>query len=222
MRYREALIIIIAATAFIVPSVLSAQALRNAKESLSNERQIAVDKVQLARDQKETEEFETLLAEMDALSLPEAIDDFRKLNARLRLAMQREYGQASGKVVRTDREVRESRREAAAERREARRTGDVRDRMQARDDRRDLRDDRRDRASAESRAARMGAIIEETGRLRAVVNDGDVQAISQNRELMGEFLQLLRSDLEADRTELREDRRERREDRRERRTDRNK
>ncbi len=218
MRYTRLFIFILAGIA--LPSVLFAQSAKNSREYTQSEKQITIDKKQLARDRIEVKEFETLLAAMDALDMPGAMDDFRRLNRRLRAAMKPEYDQAKRKVTQANREVRQSRREARGERQEARITGSLRDRAQAHDDRRDLRDDRRDRTFAKGRAERMGAIIEETENLHPALSEGKIEAIEKNRRLLGEFLELLHSDLSATQAELGEDRRERREDRRERRTDR--
>ncbi|NIM20787.1 MAG: hypothetical protein GTO51_11250 [Candidatus Latescibacteria bacterium] len=206
----------------VMPSVLSAQAARNAKEALANESQIAVDKLQIVRDREEIKEFEALLEAMDQLEAVYAGEDFRKINMKLRVAMQREFEQAKGKFAQTRREARQSRREARGEWQEARMTGNARDRVQARDDRRDLRDDRRDREAAKIRTERMRVILSETKALQSELDRGSGVALAINRALLGEFLRLLQEDLEATESELKEDRRERREDRRERRTDQNK
>jgi hypothetical protein len=204
----------------IMPVMLMAQAAQNAKESIINEKQIAISKMQLERDQLEVREFKTLLETMDAIELPQGMFDYKVVNAKLLFAMRREQEQANQKASQSHREVRQSRREARKERQEALATENVRDRIQATDDQRDLRDDRRDRKSTVRRAKKMGAIIDQATNLLLALGREDAEAISKNRELMGEFLQLLYEDLEATKRELGEDRRERREDRRERRTDR--
>lgn len=216
------LLMLILIPGFLLPSVLSAQAVRNAKEIVTNEKQIADGKAQLARDENELDEFAEILAEMDAMRRIRELGPYYKLNTRLRSAMQREYTQARAKAGQAAHEVKQSTREAVSERREAAVTGDARDRAQARDDRRDLRDDRRDFGTAAERARRMEALISKTSALDAAVHKGDETAMNTNSALMHEFLEVLRADVRATRAELGEDRQERREDRRESRTDRNK
>jgi hypothetical protein len=171
-------------------------------------------------DAREVGEFQRLLVDFDTAREAGAVDTYLRINTSIRAAMRREIEQARAGTRQASREVGQSRREHRGERQEANVTGSARDYHQLRDDRRDLRDDRRDRDAAKSRADRMDAILSRSDALQPAVRDGNLDAIAENRRLMGEFLEVMHSELAATRTELGEDRRERREDRRERRTDR--
>jgi hypothetical protein len=219
VKSHRSLFIKMALIVLLLPVIVSAQSGRNAKERVNNETQIAVDKHQLARDQREVQEFERLLRELDTLRESRAGESYLRINTKLRAAMARELAQARAKTGQAGREVNQSRREKHAERMEAAATDLPRDYRQLADDRRDLRDDRRDRQAAAVLARRMDSIISLATSLQPAVTEGNSDAIAENRRLMGEFLEVLQADLAATRSELGEDRRERREDGRERRTD---
>lgn len=211
---------ILATIAACLPAVVFAQTGRNAKELVVNERQISAGKQRLNRDAREIGEFQQLLVDFDTARRAGAVDTYLRINTSIRAAMHREVEQARAGTRQASREVGQSRRERRSERQEANVTGSAHDYHQLRDDRRDLRDDRRDRDAAKSRVDRMDAILSRSDALQPAVRDGNLDAIAENRRLMGAFLEVMQSDLGATRTELGEDRRERREDRRERRTDR--
>jgi cell division septation protein DedD len=216
---RNKLIILVLAAVIALPSLVSAQAVRNTKEAVQDEVQIARDKTQLVRDQQEIKDFEAMLKDMNP-TMDSAT--YAELNDRLRHAMKREHEQAQAKIAQANREVAQSRRELRAEQREAAMTASVQDKLQRGDDRRDLRDDRFDRAAAQSRAKRMHSVSAKCEALEPAIKRGHEAAMVKNHRLMGEFLEIMRADLRATATELGEDRRERREDRRERRSDRRK
>ena len=221
MKHSRIIIYILAAV-IVLPSIVAAQAARNTKENLQNEEQIIMDKVRLERDRQEMQEFEGYVASLDAARVTRSTEELKMWNGLARIAMHREYLQAQGRATVSSREVRQSTRELKGERREAHRTGDARDHAQKRDDRRDLRDDKRDRKAAASRARRMGVILTETKELQSAMEAGDGTAFVKGRQLLYEFLHIMRINLRDTEMELAEDRSERREDRRERRTDGNK
>jgi hypothetical protein len=209
--------IAVLAAVIAVPSLVSAQAARNAREAVQDEVQIARDKQQLVRDQQEVKDFDSMLTD---LSPAMDADAYAELSGRLRNAMKREHEQAQAKVSQATREVGQSRRELRGERREAAMSASVQDKLQRGDDRRDLRDDRVDRGAAQRRAKHMHSLIAKCEALQPAIRQGHEGAMVKNQRLMGEFLEVMRADLRATAGELGEDRRERREDRRERRSDR--
>ncbi len=210
----------IALVIFGAPSLAGAQAARNAREAVVDNRQIALDKAQLQRDAVEVADFEKLVRALEDAREDRMVKRYRDANARVRAAMQREIEQSRRKVGQAGREVRQDRREWRGERMEANATGDPRDHAQAMDDRHDLRDDRRDRRSSADRLREMERIAAEAAALADDLAPGRHEKIDRNQALAGEFLSLMREDAAATTAELSEDRRERREDRRERRTDR--
>lgn len=218
MLHKQVTIVLMAGL-IVVPVVAPAQAPSNARQFVQDERQIAIDKKQIERDQQEIQNFEKLLKQMHATPLDQ-LAEYARLNDQLRSAMAREHEQAKAKLAQAGREVRQSRRELRGERHEATMTASAHDRVQTIDDRRDLRDDRGDRAAARNRVERMESLIAKSKALDSAVGQGHEEALVKNGRLMGEFLELMRSDLRATASELVEDRHERREDRRERITDR--
>jgi hypothetical protein len=213
---------IIPALIVLLPGLLSAQTKRNTREYRTNHKQVAVDKHQVVRDTRELDEFQRLLGEIDALRETNATDSFQRVNIRIRTAMNRELEQAHSKAGQASREVNQSQREKRGERQEADLSGFAGDYGQLFDDRGDLRDDRRDLQGAALRALRMDSILSRSDKLQPGVRNGNVDAIIENRRLMGEFLEVMRADLASTKGELVEDRQEKREDRRERRSDRSK
>jgi hypothetical protein len=210
--------VVLALTCFL-PLALHAQTAGNTREAVNNEKQITVDKHQIARDSREVENFERLLREFDTMLEAGSVESCYRINTRLRVAMDRELEQARAKTGQAKREVAQSRREKRREYQEAHASGLASDYNQLFDDRRDLRDDKRDTRAATVRMNRMDSIIAMTNVLQPTVRDGNADALAETRRLMGEFLEVLRADLAASKAELVEDRGERREDRGERRTD---
>jgi hypothetical protein len=219
---KQRLLIIAAAIVTLIPVLVLAQTSRNTKEAVNNQHQIALDKQQVVRDQREVEEFGRLLREMDTLREARATETFTRINTKIRTAMDRELEQARARVAQAGRQMNQSRRERRGERQEAATTGLARDYHQLNDDRRDQRDDRSDLHGAAARADRMDAILSSSDALQVAVRNRNADAIAENRRLMGEFLEVLRADLAASSSELSEDRKESGEDRRERRTGRRK
>ena len=218
-----------------LPTMLSAQAVRNGAERLIDHKQIADNERMLERDQQELQHFGSLLAEFDAgLSLGDA-RILQMTYTQLVFAMQREVDQGREKLEQARREVRQSRSELRGDRREIRedrrRVDDeatartrrdlARDRVNRWDDRRDLRDDWSDRTAAQARAERQAAILAEV-RVASRLGEGNPETMDRHRMLFAEFYDLQGADYEATEWELREDRRELREDRRETRHDRRK
>jgi hypothetical protein len=185
-----------------------------------NRREIEKAKKQLVVDQREVEDYKMLVAEMNAIILPEDRVAFRSLNARIIRVMAREHIQATTKLAQAGAGVRQGRRELRDEYQEAQMTGELRDRMEARDDARDLRADKFDRMSAAARAARMKAIIQECDGLYNMILAGETDALPRDRHLAGEFLELMQADIRATEAELFKDKHERHEDRLEQRVER--
>lgn len=61
-------------------------------------RQLATAKKQLHNDQKEVEQFQDLLEELDKIHLPREINDFAAINARIWNAMRREHEQSQALI----------------------------------------------------------------------------------------------------------------------------
>ena len=220
MRIRE-FIAAVLAIAVILPSIVSAQAVRNAKEAVVNNKQIKDGKSIIKRDTGEIQELEKLLTQWDQARIDGAMDNFKLLNTKIREAMTREDGQAAAKLVQAKAELGQSRRELRGERREVWATDGSRHRAQLRDDRRDRRDDRRDLKKVTNRAHHLTMIRSDTRDLLwRMIEDNDGKAFKKTRELYANFVKVMKQDLAAQVIELGEDRGERREDRRERRTDR--
>jgi hypothetical protein len=214
---------------------------QNAKEAVQNEREIRVDKAQLAGDVADVRALERELALLDRAQAAGKSREEDRIRQRIHVLLRKETAEARRDLAQDKREVAKSAQELRAERREVgrdtrelrqdRATGsaaDVRDSKKdlrkdvrdLRDDRRDLRDDARDAAASASRLDRQKAILRELREIQPGVKQRKLDAMSRERALFDEFLRISKEDALATGRELIEDRGERREDRRERRDDR--
>lgn len=201
-------------------SFANSDPVRNTVERRQDQRQLAVDNNQLARDSQEVSDFEKMIAALKNACEERMAARYRDVNERVRTAMGREVEQAAVKSAQAARETHLSRRESRNEHMEAATGGDGRDAIQAIDDGHDRRNDARDRDSAVIRHDEMARISTLCGSLQNDIERGDLNAMRRNASLAEDFLNVMRRDLSATQSERVEDRSERREDRREARTDR--
>jgi hypothetical protein len=226
--------LIFAMTALIV----SAQ--RNLVERADDRNDIAVDRAQKERDQKEIVAFR---ADLTAIEAAWKAGDANKVNAlknQLVAAMKREIEQSENKLAQDRKEVRENNAEIRSDNCEIRRDNrdsrvgvdarddardKARDKADRRDDIRDKGDDVNDKNEQAGRLARQKNIFE-TLKAYHFANLGEFSKgeAATKRMLVNEFLETMQRDLaetyeeiSEDKRELREDRRETRDDRRERR-----
>ncbi len=192
-----------------------AQPRENAREAVRNEREIRVDKAQLAGDVADVRWLERELSRLDRAHAERRFRDEDKIRKNIRAFLKKEAAEARRDLAQDKHEVVKSTQELASERREV-----VRDVRDLRDDRRDLRDDVRDAGASRSRLERQKAILMELRRIQPDVRRRILPAMSRERALFHEFLKIAKEDARATGRELMEDRGERREDRRERRDDR--
>lgn len=225
--------LILALAALLLGGTANAQ--RNVVERADDRKDLAVDKGQRERDEKEIAAFK---ADLTAIEIAWKAGDANKVNAiknQLVAAMKREIEQSENKAKQDNREVKESNSEIRSDNREIRgdrkdsRHGDdraddardkARDKADRRDDVRDRNDDLRDRNEQVARLARQKNIYE-TLKAYHFANLGDASAgeAGTKKALMNEFLQTMERDLAETREEIVEDKKEIREDRRETRDD---
>jgi hypothetical protein len=215
---------------------LIASAQRNLVERADDRKDIAVDKAQRERDEKEIAAFK---ADLVLIENAWRAGDANKVNAlknQLVAAMKREIEQSENKLRQDNKEIREDNKEIRSDNREIRRDNvdsrrgiDVaddardkaRDKANRRDDVADKRDDVSDRNEQAGRLARQKNIYE-TLKAYHFANLGEfsVGEAATKRMLANEFLTTMERDLAETREEVREDKGELREDRRETRDDR--
>jgi len=209
------------------------QAFRNVVEAGRNNRQIAVDKVQITRDQKELDEFNMQMDLLNEALVRNDVETADRLRYQLIEAMRREISQGNAKLSQDKREVSQSHSEVRSENREIRGDrGEIRkkgetlkesmdlrgDKFDRRDDRQDLRDDKRDRKNQVAILNRQKDIIGRADLLP--VRNGSTRQIEELMRLFSQFELTMERDLEFTRSELVEDRAEKAEDRIERHDDR--
>ncbi len=218
-----------------------AQPRENVREAVRNEREIRVDKAQLAGDIADVRWLERELARLDRAHAGRRFREEDKIRKNIRAFLKKETAEARRDLAQDKHEVVKSAQELGSERREVVRDarelerekttgtpGEVRDARgdlrrdvrDLRDDRRDLRDDVRDADASRSRLERQKAILMELRRIQPDVRRRILSAMNRERALFDEFLKIAKEDARATGRELMEDRGERREDRRERRDDR--
>jgi hypothetical protein len=222
--------------ALFMSSFVWAQPVRNTLERADDHHDLAVDKAQRERDEKELAAFKADLVQIEAAW---KTGDVNKVNAtkhQLVAAMKREIEQSENKLKQDNREVREDNSEIRSDNQEihrdrvdSRRGHDhaddardkARDKANRRDDIRDKGDDKSDRNEQAVRLSRQKNIYE-TLKAYTFANLGDasVGEAATKKALMIEFLQTMERDLAETREEVGEDKRELREDRREGRDDR--
>ena len=194
-------------------SALIVSAQRNLVERADDRNDIAVDRAQKERDQKEIAAFQ---ADLTAIEAAWKAGDANKVNAlknQLVAAMKREIEQSENKLAQDRKEVRVDARDDARDK--------ARDKADRRDDIRDKGDDVNDKTEQAGRLARQKNIFE-TLKAYHFANLGEFSKgeAATKRMLVNEFLETMQRDLAETYEEISEDKRELREDRRETRDDR--
>ena len=217
-------------------TALIASAQRNLVERADDRKDIAVDKAQRERDEKEIVAFKADLALIENAWRAGDANKVNALKNQLVAAMKREIEQSENKLRQDNKEIREDNAEIRSDNREirrdrvdSRRGNDVaddardkaRDKANRRDDVADKMDDKNDRNEQAGRLARQKNIYE-TLKAYHFANLGEfsVGEAATKRMLANEFLETMERDLAETREEVREDKGELREDRRETRDDR--
>jgi len=217
-------------------TALIASAQRNLVERADDRKDIAVDKAQRERDEKEIAAFRADLALIENAWRAGDANKVNALKNQLVAAMKREIEQSENKLRQDNKEIREDNAEIRSDNREirrdrvdSRRGNDVaddardkaRDKANRRDDVADKMDDKNDRNEQAGRLARQKNIYE-TLKAYHFANLGEfsVGEAATKRMLANEFLETMERDLAETREEVREDKGELREDRRETRDDR--
>ena len=217
-------------------TALIASAQRNLVERADDRKDIAVDKAQRERDEKEIAAFRADLALIENAWRAGDANKVNALKNQLVAAMKREIEQSENKLRQDNKEIREDNAEIRSDNREirrdrvdSRRGNDVaddardkaRDKANRRDDVADKMDDKNDRNEQAGRLARQKNIYE-TLKVYHFANLGEfsVGEAATKRMLANEFLKTMERDLAETREEVREDKGELREDRRETRDDR--
>jgi hypothetical protein len=219
---------------------LFANAQRNHVERTDDRNEIAIDKAQRERDEKEIASFKADLVQIETAWKSGDANKVNALKNQLVAAMKREIEQSENKLVLDRKEIREDNSEIRSDNREIRqdrrdsRTGiDVRDdardktrdKADRRDDIRDKADDVYDKNEQAGRLARQKNIYKTLKTYHfATLGEFSKGEAATKRMLATEFLETMQRDLSEtyeeiseDKRELREDRRETRDDRRERR-----
>jgi hypothetical protein len=217
-------------------TALIASAQRNLVERADDRKDIAVDKAQRERDEKEIAAFRADLALIENAWRTGDANKVNALKNQLVAAMKREIEQSENKLRQDNKEIREDNAEIRSDNREirrdrvdSRRGNDVaddardkaRDKANRRDDVADKMDDKNDRNEQAGRLARQKNIYA-TLKAYHFANLGEfsVGEAATKRMLANEFLETMERDLAETREEVREDKGELREDRRETRDDR--
>jgi len=226
--------LILALAALLLGGTVNAQ--RNVIERSDDRKDLAVDKAQRERDEKEIAAFNSHLTAIEVAWKGGDANNVNALKNQLVAAMKREIEQSENKAKQDNREIRESNSEIRSDNREIRgdrkdsrhgndRADDARDKardkVDRRDDVRDKNDDVRDRNEQVARLARQKNIYE-TLKAYNFANLGDASAseAGTKKALMNEFLQTMEKDLAETREEVGEDKKELHEDRKETRDDR--
>jgi len=219
----------------VVSGPVFAQIGRDFVERGQDKKQIERSKEWLARDQAELQEFQKLVADLQAAGQSGDRENYASFHAKLSEAMTRELEQSKVKADLAKKEARQSSRELRSERRDVRESREadedgedwaefdrVRDNLQRGDDRRDRKDDVADLKQAGGRAQRQGQLLAQfTATDEASVDDPRSASASQTA-IAKEFISVMQADIGATRVELQEDATELKEDRRETRQDRRK
>lgn len=212
-----------------------AQIGRNLVERGRDRKQIDRSKEWLVRDQAELQEFQKLVADLQAAVQSGEQENYTSLHAKLSEAMKRELEQSKVKADLAKKEVKQSSRELRSERRDVRESREadeddedwaeldrVRDNLQRGDDRRDRKDDVADLKQAGGRAQRQGQLLAQFTTTDETPTDDRAAAIASQTAIAKEFMKVLQADINATQIELKEDAAELKEDRRETRQDRRK
>jgi hypothetical protein len=221
-------------------TAIFANAQVNLVERADDRKDLAVDRAQKERDQKEIAAFQSDLAGIETAWKSGDANKVNALKNQLVAAMKREIEQSENKLSQDKKEVREDNAEIRSDNREIRRDrrdsrvgvdvrddarDKARDKADRRDDIRDKADDVNDKNEQAGRLARQKNIYE-TLKAYHFANLGEFSKgeAATKRMLANEFLETMQRDLaetyeeiSEDKRELREDRRETRDDRRERR-----
>ncbi len=210
---------------------------QNAKEAIQNTKQITEGKKNLERDINELKSFKTKLLAFDRSLESKNEFQINDLKRSLLIDMKKEVEQSKVNAVKARREIAQSSSEVRSDRRENNRNRNDskrgrfdkqddkkdarRDRANTRDDKRDRRDDIRDFQNQIDRSERLTKILAIITNYNFSFNSNQLNKNETNRNLLNEFISIMKEDIEATKIELNEDIRESREDRRERNDDRN-
>ena len=179
------LFVLIAAIGVTATSLVEA-GVKSGREHRKEQRDILEIKKQLVIEEREADAFAKLVAEMNSLHMPSRFSDFWKVNKDIRHAMKREYEQLETRIA-------------------PKTSGDSEQTPEVQ------------RAShgvgmpgapspefeAAARLRRMKAVMVESGGLQQSIALGDMDGVPRYRHLIGDFLGLMREDIEASWAEAR-------------------
>ena len=185
----------------MLPSASFGELVKGSRAYVQAERELMSVKKQLTQDQAEVDDFSALLVEMDELRMPRALlHDFWPVNTNVRRAMLREQEQAKFRLEAAKTETKHAPAKARPTQKAS--MGTAMDKSVDGDSDADR---EKPAMSATERFERMDAIIRETDGLQRVLANGDDGVAGRYRFLLGEFLQLMRDDVEDTEQHIRED-----------------
>lgn len=181
--------------ALVVLTIFLAVPIASSARTIKGGREYTKAKKQIVRDKRDVRDFATLLAEMDALRIPRQMRGFWAVNANLRSAMKHEYQAASKKIENDpgDGDVTNNKKPQSAET-----SVSPPNYLDAAGDWAAKPGKDTVHLSRPELATKMKAIIMESDGLQRMMASGEMDALTRYRHLLGEFLELMRADVEAD------------------------
>lgn len=154
----------------VSPLAIHARGVQNGREYTKRQREIDQQRKQIAVQERHVQDFEKMLVQLDAQQIPEDMEEFTSLLAKVRVTMEHDYRDAVKRTMGSDGDVQEAASSPAPPHEDT---------------------------NVSPPVERMSAIIREAEGLEHWLLTGDPDVRPRHRHLLGEFAEILRNDVKA-------------------------